>query len=59
MKYLQACIKEALRLHPATGLPLERVVPRGGVVLSGTYFPAGVCLPASWVSDYIWGLIYD
>ncbi|KAL2686911.1 hypothetical protein Neosp_004454 [[Neocosmospora] mangrovei] len=29
LPYLQAVIKEALRLHPATGLPLERVVPKG------------------------------
>lgn len=42
MEYLQASIKEALRLHPATGLPLARVVPEGGATLSGTYFPAGV-----------------
>ncbi|KAF5573632.1 cytochrome P450 monooxygenase oxidoreductase, partial [Fusarium pseudocircinatum] len=50
MKYLQACIKEALRLHPATGLPLERVVPRGGVALSGTYFPAGTIVGVNtWV----------
>lgn len=42
MEYLQACVKEALRLHPATGLPLARVVPEGGTTLSGTYFPAGV-----------------
>jgi cytochrome P450 len=30
MPYLQAVMKEALRMHPATGLPLERVVPAGG-----------------------------
>ncbi|KAM5354813.1 hypothetical protein ACJ41O_001459 [Fusarium nematophilum] len=41
MGYLQACIKEALRLHPATGLPLARVVPEGGATISGTFFPAG------------------
>ncbi|KPI42555.1 Pisatin demethylase [Cyphellophora attinorum] len=27
MKYLQACIKEALRMHPGVAFPLERVVP--------------------------------
>lgn len=42
MPYLQAVIKEALRLHPATGLPLERVVPEGGATISGQFFPEGV-----------------
>ncbi|KAI1077749.1 cytochrome P450 [Whalleya microplaca] len=39
MPYLQAVIKEALRLHPATGLPLERIVPSGGATISGRFFP--------------------
>jgi cytochrome P450 len=42
MPYLQAVLKEALRIHPATGLPLERVVPDGGVTISGRFFPEGV-----------------
>lgn len=42
MPYLQAVIKEALRLHPATGLPLERVVPEGGATISGHFFPEDV-----------------
>lgn len=42
MPYLQAAIKEALRLHPATGLPLERVVPEGGATILGRFFPQGV-----------------
>ncbi|KAH6655206.1 cytochrome P450 [Truncatella angustata] len=41
MPYLQATIKEALRLHPAAGLPLERVVPEGGATISGRFFPEG------------------
>lgn len=40
LPYLQACIKEGLRVHPATGLPLVRVVPDGGATISGRYFPA-------------------
>ncbi|MBE3045160.1 cytochrome P450 [Candidatus Bathyarchaeota archaeon] len=42
MPYLQAVIKEALRMHPATGLPLERVVPAGGATISGYFFQEGV-----------------
>ena len=42
MPYLQACIKEGLRLHPATGLPLMRIVPAGGATIAGQYFPEGV-----------------
>ncbi|KAI1453407.1 cytochrome P450 [Annulohypoxylon moriforme] len=41
MPYLQAVIKEALRLHPATGLPIERVVPAGGATIAGRFFPEG------------------
>lgn len=43
MPYLQAVLKEALRMHPATGLSLGRVVPPDGSTLAGQYFPAGVC----------------
>jgi len=42
MPFLQACIKEGLRMHPATGLPLMRVVPEEGSTILGAYFPAGV-----------------
>lgn len=42
MPYFQAVIKEALRMHPASGLPLERVVPEGGATIAGQYFPGGV-----------------
>ncbi|KAF9889804.1 hypothetical protein FE257_006894 [Aspergillus nanangensis] len=41
MPYLQACIKEALRLHPAVGRPLLRTVPHGGATIAGRYLPAG------------------
>jgi cytochrome P450 len=46
--YLKAVIKEALRLHPATGQIMPRVVPEGGAILSGYFFPAGVCFSPVW-----------
>jgi cytochrome P450 len=59
MPYLQACIKEGLRLHPGTGLPLWRVVNEGGAMISDRYFPAGAEVGINtWVAHYdadIWG----
>lgn len=53
MPYLQAVIKEALRIHSATGLPLWRVVPAGGARISGHYFPAGTVVGVNtWVAHY-------
>lgn len=53
MPYLQAVIKEALRLHPATGLPLWRVVPEGGVQLGDHWLPPGSNVGVnSWVAHY-------
>ncbi|KAI0441043.1 cytochrome P450 [Xylaria telfairii] len=50
MPYLQAIIKETLRIHPATGLPLEREVPEGGATICGRFFPAGTIVGVnSWV----------
>ena len=40
---LDACIKEAGRLHPPFGLPLERVVPPEGANICGTFLP-GHCV---------------
>lgn len=42
MPYLQAVLKEALRVHPGTGFPLFRIVPPGGQALAGQFFPEGV-----------------
>lgn len=59
MEYLQACIKEALRLHPAVGLPLWRVVPEGGAEICGRFFPAGSEVGINaWVGHHdkdVWG----
>ena len=45
MPYLQAVINEALRMHPAVGVPLVRVVPGGGAHIEGHFFPQGVSHP--------------
>jgi len=53
MPYFQAVMKEALRLHAATGLPLWRVVPEGGVEISGHFFPKGSVVGVNtWVAHY-------
>jgi cytochrome P450 len=44
MKYLQACIYEALRLHPAVGMSLPRIVPDGGIRIADVYIPSGVSI---------------
>ncbi|SPQ23280.1 5856bdeb-a5c9-4d37-ae5b-558ab71ed232 [Thermothielavioides terrestris] len=50
LPYLDMCIKEAFRLHPAPGLPLERVVPKGGLEIAGRKIPGGTIVGCSaWV----------
>ncbi|KAH6723524.1 cytochrome protein [Leptodontidium sp. MPI-SDFR-AT-0119] len=41
LPYLQAVVKEALRIHPPIGSQLSRVVPKGGAHLAGHFFPEG------------------
>jgi cytochrome P450 len=38
---LTATIKEALRLHPAVGMTMPRIVDQAGIELSGLYIPPG------------------
>lgn len=42
MPYLQACISEALRCHPAVGMNLPRVTPYGGIEIDGKHISEGV-----------------
>lgn len=42
MPYLQACMYEALRCHPAVGMSLPRVTPSGGIDIDGYFMPEGV-----------------
>lgn len=50
LPYLSAVINEALRCHPAAGLPLERVVPSQGLRIDGSFIPEGTIVGCSaWV----------
>ena len=51
LPFLDACIKEAGRLHPPFGLQLERVVPPEGAVICGKPFKAGTIVGINaWVA---------
>ena len=41
LPYLDACVQEAIRLHPPFCLPLERVAPAGGIAIGDRYYPEG------------------
>ena len=50
LPYLDACIKEAFRMHPAAGLPLERITPPQGIDIDGTFVPGGTIVGCNaWV----------
>ena len=50
LPYLDACIKEAFRLHPAPGLVLERIVPPEGANICGESIPGGTIVGCNpWV----------
>jgi cytochrome P450 len=59
LPYLSAVINESLRTHPAAGLPLERIVPTGGLQTDDTMIPGGTNIGCSpWVlhlDERIWG----
>jgi cytochrome P450 len=43
----QAVIKEALRMHPGVGFPLERYIPAEGATICGTELPGGTTVCAN------------
>lgn len=50
LPYIDACIKEAFRLHPAPGLTLERIVPPQGAEIAGHFVKGGTIVGCSaWV----------
>lgn len=50
LPYLDAVIKESFRLHPAAGLPLERVTPPEGIEICGRQIPGNTIVGCSaWV----------
>lgn len=55
LTYFQACMREALRMHPAVGFLLERVVPP-----EGGHFGPGIDLPGGTIVGMNpWVLAYD
>ncbi|KAL2070498.1 hypothetical protein VTL71DRAFT_13524 [Oculimacula yallundae] len=54
LPYLNAVIKESLRISPSIGLLLERHVPTGGAIISGQFIPANTI-----VGINAWALHYD
>lgn len=44
LPYLNACISEGLRLHPAVASGAQRLAPAGGILVAGSYVPEGTVI---------------
>ncbi|ROW17750.1 hypothetical protein VPNG_00689 [Cytospora leucostoma] len=50
LDYFQACLKESMRVRPAVGLDMVRMVPPEGAELDGEFLPGGVSVAVNgWV----------
>jgi cytochrome P450 len=50
LPYFQACLKEAMRVRPAVGVNITRLIPQGGAEIDGTFLPAGTAVAVNgWV----------
>ncbi|KAF3024757.1 hypothetical protein E8E14_005753 [Neopestalotiopsis sp. 37M] len=50
LPYLNAVIRESMRVFPTPTWPMERLVPAGGATIAGMFFPEGTsvgCLPSA------------
>ena len=45
--FIEACIKETLRMHAIVSIPLERVVPVPGLQIGDVWLPAGTIIAAN------------
>lgn len=53
LPYMQAVLKEGLRIHPSVGLLLERHVPAEGAVICGRHIPGGTIVGINaWVTQH-------
>ncbi|KAI0023554.1 cytochrome P450 [Xylariomycetidae sp. FL0641] len=52
LRYLNACMKETLRIYPPTPIGSPRVAPEGGQIIVGRWVPAGTYLSVHHFSAY-------
>lgn len=53
LPFFQACLKEALRVHPIPPMGMSRVIPKGGLKINGHFFAEGCIMSISqWAVHY-------